>query len=315
MNQELWSQTLIPNSRFLNLNNPMDIEKLKNLLRHHGLRPNFTYGQNFLIDDIVLQDIVDAAQITSADRVLEIGPGVGNLTELLCQRAGFVLSIEKDPKFFPILKAVKKEHRDNFRYEIADALEFDYVKALSSSVPIHRRPDTLINGHATSYKVVANIPYFITGKILQMLMTAKIKPTSIVILTQKEVAQNIVAKLGHLSLLAISVQLFGEPKIVQIVPAKSFHPAPKVDSAIVRIDIFPKPKYVISDEKKFFKILKACFAGKRKQIHNTLVNNLGLEKNQVADILSSLKINPAVRPQELSIEQWVELTDKIMASF
>jgi 16S rRNA (adenine1518-N6/adenine1519-N6)-dimethyltransferase len=296
----------------------METEQLKRFLKNHNLRPNFTYGQNFLIDDFVMQDIVDAAKVTSEDVVLEIGPGIGNLTRLLSERAGFVLSVEKDPKFLPILKAVKKEYPDNFRFEIADALEYDFQKALVDSEQwIVGRRDKNSSDHyplATdhfSYKVVANIPYYITGKILQMLMNAKNKPTSITILTQKEVARNIVAKAGDLSVLAISVQLFGEPKIIQTVLAKSFFPAPKVDSAIVKIDLFKEPKYILPDEKKFFKVVKACFAGKRKQIHNTLTNKLGLEKEKVLEILLSLKIKPATRPQELSIEKWIELTDKI----
>ena len=276
---------------------------MKKLLKSNNLKPNFTYGQNFLIDDIVLQDIVDAAEITSNDCVLEIGPGIGNLTRLLCERAGFVLSIEKDPKFFPILKSVKKDYPKNFRFEIADALEFDFQGFFTNHCP-------LTTNHS-SYKVVANIPYYITGKILQMLMTAKFKPSSVVVLTQKEVARNLSAKAGDLGILAISVQLYGEPKLIQGVPAKSFYPAPKVDSAIIKIDLFPEPKYKIAGEQKFFKTLKACFAGKRKQIHNTLVNNLHLDKVLVSGILSELKINPAARPQELSIEQWVELSDKI----
>ena len=165
--------------------------------------------------------------------------------------------------------------------------------------------------HPHPYKVVANIPYYITGKILQMLMGAKFKPSVITILTQKEVAHNLAARAGDLGILAISVQLYGEPKYVQTVLAKSFYPAPKVDSAIVKIDLFKKPKYKLADEKNFFKIVKGCFAGKRKQIHNTLVNNLHLSKEQALEILSTLKINPAARPQELSIEQWIALTNAI----
>ncbi len=276
----------------------MDIDQLKKLLRHYNLKPNFTYGQNFLIDDFVLQDIVDAAEISEKDAVLEIGPGIGNLTRLLCQRAGLVLSIEKDPKFAQLLKALKKDYSKIFRFEIADALEFNFQEFFKE------------RGYK-SYKVVANIPYYITGKILQTLLTANFKPSSVVMLTQKEVAQNLSAKAGDLSILAISVQIFGEPKLVQKVSARSFYPAPKVDSAVVKIDLRQKQKYKIANEKKFFKIMKACFAGKRKQIHNTLVNNLSLEKNQVAEMLAGLKINPAARPQELSIEDWVRLADKI----
>ena len=219
----------------------MDSEYIKNLLRKYGLRPNFTYGQNFLVDEFVLQDIVDAAEVTSKDAVLEIGAGIGNLTEQLCQRAGLVLSIEKDKKFLPILRIVKKDHPKNFRFEIADALEFNFQ-------------DFFKEQDYTSYKVVANIPYYITGKILQMLMTAKFKPSTITILTQKEVAHNIGAKAGDLSIMAISVQLYGDPEVVQIVPARSFFPAPKVDSAIVKIKLHDKPKYNIADEKRFFYI-------------------------------------------------------------
>ena len=310
----------------------MDTQALKNLLRRYSLKPNFTYGQNFLLDDEVLDEIVSAAAVTSADQILEIGPGIGNLTRRLCEKAlnhdgtgqaGFVLSIEKDPKFLPILKAIKKDYPKNFRYEIADALEFDFQQALSerrmtvaaelnAESNVQRPISVPISDLSASYKVVANIPYYITGKILEMFMTAKLKPATIVVLTQKEVAERITARAGDLSLLAISVQLFGNPKIIKKVPAKSFYPAPKVDSAIVRIDLPEEPKYKIDNEKNFFRILRACFSGKRKQLHNTLVNNLGIDKHQVFEILAKLKINPASRPQELTIEKWIDLHNKIL---
>ena len=276
----------------------MTKEQLEQLLRRNGIKPNFTYGQNFLLDDIVLQDMVDDAKVSKQDAVLEIGPGIGNLTEKLCQRAGFVLSLEKDPKFFPILHAVKKNHRDNFWFEITDALKFNF--------------ESFFKEHGFSnYKVVANIPYFITGKILKMLLNAKQKPESITILMQKEVAENVIAGVGDLSILAISVQLYGEAKILYPVKARSFFPPPKVDSAVLHIELFKKPKYDIGDEKHFFRVIKSCFAGKRKQLHNTLVNNLHLQKSESDQILRELKINPASRPQELSIDQWIALAKKI----
>jgi 16S rRNA (adenine1518-N6/adenine1519-N6)-dimethyltransferase len=278
----------------------MEIEQLKILLRNNKIKPNFTYGQNFLVDDEVLEEIIEAAEVTPADTVLEIGPGIGNLTRLLCERAGFVLSVEKDPQFQEILYKIKKDHRNNFRYEIADALTFDFESSLAG----YQLP-------TTNYKLVANIPYYITGKVLQMFLNAKNKPTEIVVLTQKEVAENVVALAGDLSVLAISVQLFGEPKLIKIVPAKSFFPAPKVDSAILKIKLFKEPKFELSDEKKFFGIVKACFAGKRKQLHNTLTSNLKLPKEKVLEILSSLEINPMARPQELTIEKWIELSSMI----
>lgn len=287
----------------------MEIEQLKILLRNIKIKPNFTYGQNFLVDDEVLEEIIEAAEVTPADTVLEIGPGIGNLTRLLCERAGFVLSVEKDPQFQEILYKIKKDHRDSFRYEIADALTLDYRTALNKLT--QRDIGVPISDRSASYKLVANIPYYITGKILQMFLNAKNKPTEIVVLTQKEVAENVVAEAGDLSVLAISVQLFGKPEIVKIVPAKSFFPAPKVDSAILKIKLFTEPKYKLSDEKKFFRIVKACFAGKRKQLHNTLTSNLKLPKEKVLEILSSLEINPMARPQELTIEKWIELSSMI----
>jgi 16S rRNA (adenine1518-N6/adenine1519-N6)-dimethyltransferase len=287
----------------------MEIESLKNFLRNNKIKPNFTYGQNFLVDDEVLEEIVEAAGVTAEDVVVEIGPGIGNLTRLLCEKAGFVLSVEKDPQFQEILYKIKKDHRDNFRYEIADALTLDYQTALNKLT--QRDIGVPISDRSLSYKLVANIPYYITGKILQMFLNAKHKPTEIVVLTQKEVAENVVALAGDLSVLAISVQLFVEPSIVKIVPAKSFFPAPKVDSAILKIKLFKEPKYKLSDEKKFFKIVKACFAGKRKQLHNTLTSNLKIPKEKVLEILSNLKINPMARPQELTIEKWIELSETI----
>lgn len=292
----------------------MTIEQLKILLQHYHLKPNFTYGQNFLLDEVVLEDVVEAAHVSSSDLVLEIGPGIGNLTRRLCERAGFVLAVEKDPKFLPVLKSIKKEY-SNFRFEIGDVLEYDFQQVFKERI-VNRQQATGVPTIDCSlvpsrYKVVANIPYYVTGKILQVLMTAQHKPESVTLLVQKEVAENIVAGPGKLSILAISVQLYGDPAIVQIVPASRFYPSPKVDSAIVSIAVHGQPKFEMADEKKFFKIVKACFAGKRKQLHNSLQNNLHLSPVQVVTILDQLKINPTVRPQELSIQNWIDLSQLI----
>jgi 16S rRNA (adenine1518-N6/adenine1519-N6)-dimethyltransferase len=282
----------------------MDIQVLKNLMRNNKIKPNFTYGQNFLLDDGVLDTMLKVAKVSKEDSVLEIGPGVGNLTKKLCETAGFVLSVEKDPKFLPILKALKKEYK-NLRFEIDDILEFNFAKALEEF------DSDRVQTSGLSYKVVANIPYYVTGKILQVFLNAQHKPSSITVLVQKEVARNITAKQGDLSVLPISVQLYGEPKLVEVVPSESFYPEPKVDSAILHIDLFKKPRFVLKDEKKFFSIVKACFAGKRKQIHNTLVNNLRLEKEKVLEVLKQNKIDPVARPQDLSIQNWIDLTNSL----
>jgi len=273
----------------------MTIEQLKALLHKYNLRPNKTFGQNFLLDDFVLQDMVDASGVTGDEAVLEVGPGIATLTARLAEKAKVVLAVEKDKKFAPILNALKKQHK-NFRYEIADILSFNFQEGLQGY---------------PRYRVVANIPYYITGKIIQLFVRARRKPESITLLVQKEVAHNIVAKPGQLNLLAISVQLYGQPKLVQTVPARAFYPAPKVDSAIVHIDLGGGPRYDIPDEKKLFRVLRACFAGKRKQIHNTLVNNLHLEKSAVDGMLKKVNVDPQARPQQLTIEQWLKLAEEM----
>ncbi len=277
----------------------MTVETLKSLLKHYKLNPNKTYGQNFLMDETILEDMIDEAEVKAGDTVLEIGPGIGNLTERLLDRAAKVLSIEKDTQFLPVLKELDKEHntkeKTSFTYELTDVLTCNFSEKLQ----------------ATSYKVVANIPYYITGKIVQLFLRAQHKPESMTLLMQKEVAYNICAEVGSLNLLAISVQLFANPRVVCVVPGHKFYPAPKVDSAVIHIDIPKKAKYKIKDEAKLFRILRACFSGKRKQLHNTLTNNLQIEKKVVETVLAKLKIDPAIRPQQLTIEKWLELTDEL----
>lgn len=283
----------------------MTIETLKNLLKNYKLNPNKTYGQHFLMDETILEDMIDEAKVKAGDVVLEIGPGIGNLTERLLEHGAKVLAIEKDPQFLPVLNTFDKEKNEstkpkkgelpNFAYELTDALKYNFSDRLKGY----------------SYKVVANIPYYITGKIVQMFMHAVHKPESLTLLMQKEVAYNIAAKPGSMNLIAISVQLFADARVVCVVPGHKFHPAPKVDSAVIHITLHKKPKYEIKDEAKLFRILRACFSGKRKQLHNTLTNNLQLDKVEVNDILVELGIDPMIRPQALTIEQWLNLTDKL----
>lgn len=277
----------------------MTVETLKNLLKHYKLNPNKTYGQNFLMDETILEDMIDEAGVKPGEMVMEVGPGIGNLTERLLQRGARVLAVEKDPQFLHVLKALAKEYNTKqdmkLWYEIADALTFNFSEKLKDE----------------SYKVVANIPYYITGKIVQLYLHAQHKPKSLTILMQKEVAYNICAKPGDLNLLALSVQLFADPRVVSVVPSHKFYPTPKVDSAVLHMELPPKPKYKIPDEKKLFRILRACFSGKRKQLHNTLTNNLQLDKELVAEVLAKLNIDPAIRPQQLTIEQWLSLSDQL----
>ncbi len=273
----------------------MTVETLKNILQHYGLSPNKTYGQNFLMDETILEDIIDYAEVGKDDVVIEVGPGIGNLTERLAARAKQVITIEKDPQFLPVLKKLTKEHK-NVWYHLEDVLTLNLGELLSAT---------------KDYKVVANIPYYITGKIVQLFLQLEHKPQSLTLLMQKEVAQNLTAKPGALNLPAIATQLYADVKLLTVVPAFKFYPAPKVDSAVVHISLPKVPKYKVGDSKKLFRILHACFSGKRKQLHNTLTNNLLLEKSLVDKILQDLNIERAARPQQLTIQQWLDLTKKL----
>jgi 16S rRNA (adenine1518-N6/adenine1519-N6)-dimethyltransferase len=282
----------------------MTIEHLKEILKQYGIKPTDKLGQNFMLDETILEDMVDSAGVSSTDLVIEIGPGIGNLTERLLERAKSVVAIEKDVRMMPILKQLKKTH-PTFEFYNADGLTFDY-SALFQRIPLFKKGEP-----SGGCRVVANIPYYITGKLIQIFLHLNPKPKSITLLVQKEVAQNIVAEPGNLSILGISVQIMGYPKIVAQVPAFKFYPQPKVDSSVVHIDIPEKPPYKISDEKEFFRVVKACFMGKRKQIHNTLRSNVGLSEVAVEKALAHAGIDTAARPQHVTIPQWIALVEAI----
>lgn len=271
----------------------MTMENFKRYLVDKGLNPNKTFGQNFLINDIILHDIVDSAEIKKTDTVVEVGPGIGNLTQLLSAKASKVVCIEKDTQFRKILSGIEQK-TGNVKVLYGDILSTNFWNEVSGE-----------------YIVVANIPYYITGKIIQLFLRSERKPRSVTLLTQKEVAENIVAKPGRLNLLGVSVQLIGDARILQVVPSRDFFPPPKVTSAVVQIVVSPKPKLRIEEEEKFFKLLHAAFLGKRKQIHNTLTNNLLLPKEEIFSVLKEIGIDEQSRPQELSVENWIELYEKL----
>lgn len=275
----------------------MTLEELQKLLKKHHIAPNKTFGQNFLMDESVLEEMLDAAKVDSSSTVLEVGPGIGNLTECLAKRASRVLAVEKDTHFRSILGSIMKRYT-NVSVEYADILRYDFTAELER-----------LQGNAIRYKVVANIPYYVTGKIVQLFLRAPKRPESITILVQKEVAENMVAGPGRMNLLGLSVQLLGAPRLVCVVPGRSFYPAPKVDSAVVHIDIPQELPYPNVNEKLFFQVAKACFAGKRKQIHNSLKAGLNLTAEEVNRILNTAHITPTARPQDVSVVEFVKLTD------
>jgi 16S rRNA (adenine1518-N6/adenine1519-N6)-dimethyltransferase len=276
--------------------------KTKRLLRHFGLAPRKQLGQNFLVDEFVLRQIVDAAELTPDDRVLEVGPGLGVLTGALAERAERVVAVEIDPGMVRALGELfaggadgpAAPRRANVEVVEGDALKLD-PGALMGDGP---------------YKVVANIPYYITSPLLRHFFEAAHPPTRLVVLVQVEVAERIVAGPGDLSLLAVSVQYYGEPRIVGRIPASAFHPQPKVDSAILRVDVRPRPAVDVAPG-PFFKTVTSGFARPRKQLHNALGEGIWLPPGGAAEALSAAGIDPMRRAQTLTLEEWATLTREL----
>ena len=249
---------------------------------------NKSLGQHWLKDRAVLASIADDAAILPTDTVLEIGPGLGTLTSELLRRAAKVVAVEFDAEL--ARKLPGQFPGTNLQVVNEDILTFDL-----SQLP-------------TGYKVVANVPYYITSKIVQKLMTADNKPSTTVILVQKEVAQRIAAESGDMSILAISAQVYAEAHLSSIVPAYYFTPPPKVDSQVVVLETRPYPLVKPEEEKKFFRVVKAGFSAKRKKLRSSLSGGLGISKQETEALLAGAGISPDARAEDLSIQDWVKLT-------
>jgi len=268
------------------------------LLRQSGIRPKKRLGQHFLIDEAILDTIVVAAELSPEDIVIEIGPGLGILTGELARRAGKVIAVELDTRLASLLK-----HRlaclPNVHVINADILKLSPLQLLETK---------------GDYKVVANLPYYITSPILRHFVEASPKPSLMVVMVQKEVGNAIVAGPGKMSLLAVSLQVYSKPKIVSYVSSQSFYPPPKVDSAIVRFDLLPQPAVKIADIDGFFQVVKCGFSSPRKQLHNSLAQGMGVKPAEVALLLERAGIESQRRAETLSLEEWARLYEVWAAS-
>ena len=264
---------------------------VRNLLRQHDLRPRKSLGQNFLVDNGALEKVVDVAEIEPVDVVLEIGAGLGSLTRFLSNAARKVVAVELDAKLIPILETVLGPE-GNVELVFGDILKLDPTRLIS----------------VDQYLVVANIPYYITSAIFRHLLEAKRKPRRIVMTIQKEVAQRICALPGDMSLLALSVQVFGTPKIVARIPASSFYPSPKVDSAVIRVDLYPTPLVETDHLDSFFQLTKSGFGQKRKMLRKSLSAGLAWTVPQVEEMLIKNDVDPTRRAETLSLDEWQRLT-------
>ena len=268
------------------------------LLRQFGIRPKKRLGQHFLIDEAILDTIVVAAELSSEDTVFEIGPGLGILTGELARRAGKVIAVELDTRLASLLK-----HRLACLSNVS-VINADILKVSASQ---------LLEGKS-DYKVVANLPYYITSPILRHFVEASPKPSLMVVMVQKEVGNAIVAGPGEMSLLAVSLQVYSKPKIVSYVPSQSFYPPPKVDSAIVRFDLLPQPAVKVTDINGFFQVVKCGFTSPRKQLHNSLAQGMGVKPAEVALLLERAGIESRRRAETLSLEEWARLYEVWAAS-
>lgn len=267
--------------------------------KNSNLKNNKSLGQHWLRDRVVLDRIAEEAEIKNGDFVLEIGPGLGTLTSSLLKFAGKdgeVLSIEFDEDLAKKLPA--QFPGKNLTVKNTDFLDFDLSKL------------------PKNYKVAANVPYYITSKIIEKLLTSENKPSIAALLVQKEVAERICAKSGDLSVLSIASQIYADCELGQFVPRELFTPPPKVDSQVVILKILEKNKLECFNdqnntkisEKQFFRIVKAGFTARRKKILKALSANLALSKEQTIEILIQAKVSPDARAQELTIENWLEIT-------
>lgn len=268
-----------------------DVASLRRLLRRHGLRPNKSFGQNFLVSRDVLDAIVTAAELSADDNILEVGSGTGVLTVELARRARRIVAVELDRNILPVLRET--------------TTGFDNVEIIPRDL-LDVQPDVIFGQEP--YKLVANLPYYITALTLRHFLEAANPPRLLVVMVQWEVAQRLAARPGDMSLLGLSVQFYGTPRILMKVPAASFFPPPQVDSAVVRVDLFPQPPLTPDARDLFFRLAHAGFAEKRKQLHNSLARNLHVSREAVAAWLAEANIDSMRRAETLSLDEWITLT-------
>ena len=254
-------------------------------------RARKSLGQNTLVDGGVRSRIASAAELTPEDTVVEVGPGRGFLTRALATRAGSVVAVELDEA---LATDLTEKGLPGVRVVCADARE----------VPVESLVDV-----TTAYKLVANLPYYAASPIVRRFLEAGHKPELMVVMVQREVAQTMTAKQGKMGLLSVATQVYGRPRVVCHVPPRSFRPAPKVWSSVVRIDVFDAPVVPFESPEGFFEVVRAGFSAPRKQIRNSLANGLGIPSERSERVLSEAGIDPTRRAQTLTVAEWGQLYD------
>lgn len=277
----------------------------RQLLRQFDVKPRKSLGQHFLIDETVLECILSAAELNPGDIVVEVGPGLGILTEGLAKQGAQVIAVELDRKLVTLLKRRLAAFPD-VRIINADILRVTPRQILESKSAV----SALFQG----YKVIANLPYYITSPLLRHFFEALPQPSEMIVMVQKEVGEAMVAKPGNMSLLSVKTQFYSKPTIVSYVPPSSFYPPPKVDSVILRLDVYSQPPIEIPNPASFFDVVMHGFSSPRKQLRNSLAHSLDMPPSQVTLLLEKTGIEGERRAETLSLEEWRELW-KVFAPF
>lgn len=279
-------------------------ESTRDMIKKHDFKIAKKFGQNFLVDEGVLRGIIDGSELTKEDCVLEIGPGMGVMTQVLCEKAGKVLAVEIDRELIPILK-VSLFGYDNVKVINEDVLKLDLKKVLEENfgdVPV---------------KVVANLPYYITTPIIMKLLEEGINFKSITVMVQKEVGERLCAAPGgkDYGAITVAVQYRCIPRQLLVVPPESFIPQPEVDSMVIRLDSREKPPVNLTDEKMYFRVVKASFGQRRKTLLNALSSgNLGKTKEELRSILLKHDIDEKRRGETLSLEEFARIANELSQS-
>ncbi|MFZ5353827.1 MAG: 16S rRNA (adenine(1518)-N(6)/adenine(1519)-N(6))-dimethyltransferase RsmA [Bacillota bacterium] len=273
----------------------------RDLLKQYNFKLSKSLGQNFLIDEEVLEKIITGSEVTKDDCVLEIGPGMGALTQKLCEAAGSVLAVELDKRLIPILSATFSGH-ENFRLINDDILKINLKETLKE------------NFGEKPAKVVANLPYYITTPIIMKLLEERLNLKSITIMVQKEVGDRLKASPGgkDYGALSVAVQYYCRPMQITLVPPDSFIPQPEVESTVIRLDILEEPPVEVEDERLFFKAVKAAFGQRRKTLLNALSSgDLGIDKDKSRQMLEELGIDERRRGETLSLQEFANIANKL----
>lgn len=277
-----------------------DFNEIKKIMAESGFTFSKALGQNFLVNPSVCPKMAELCGADENTGVIEVGPGIGVLTNELCKVAKKVVAVELDSRLPEILKKTLADH-DNVKIVSGDVMELDLHKLIAEEFP------------GMEVVVCANLPYYITSPVIMKLLEEKLPIKALTVMVQKEAADRLCAQMGTRACGAVTaaVRYFSEPRLLFKVSAGSFMPAPKVDSAVIRMDVYKKPKLDVNDEKLYFRVVRGAFSQRRKTVLNSVCSTLGIDKATLTQAFSEAGVNPALRPEAMSLENFAALSNAI----